>query len=68
MRSRRGAGIRFRYVGGPYDGQTGVLPYLVRSFKLAAEDEDGNEVQHVYERSKSTRTGVEYRFKEIVTA
>ena len=66
MRGRRGTGVRFRYVGGPYDGQTGLLPYLVRSFKLPAEDEDGNAVKHVHERSKSTRAGVEYRFRETL--
>jgi hypothetical protein len=65
--SSRGQGVRFRYVGGPADGQTGILPSLRRSFKLPAEDEDGNLVAHVYERSKSTRTGVEYRFRDTVT-
>jgi hypothetical protein len=68
MRSKRGVGIRFRYVGGPYDGQFGLLPHLVRSFKLSDQDqdEDGNDVTHVYEPGNSTRTGVEYRYRETL--
>ena len=56
-----------RCVGGPYDGQKTMIRNPRAKLKLTVDQDDDAKVPHVYVR-RHTRSSVEYRFKETVTA
>ena len=55
--------VPVRCIGGPFNGQTSKMRNPGPKLKLTVEQDDGTKVTHIYKR-KSTRSGVEYVFRE----